>query len=124
QLKGAPVEIDTPRLGKAKLVELFASRPPSLLVLDDVWDVKDAEPFNALAPPSRLLLTTRNREVAAGLGADVQELNELKAAQGLQLLASYAGRPAGALPREAPDLVRECGELPLALAMAGAMLRG
>jgi len=124
RLKGSPVDIDTPRMGRATLAELFASRPPALVILDDVWDVKDAEPFNALTPPSRLLITTRNREVAVGLGADVRELNELAAAQGLALLASYAGRPVAALPREAPAIVRECGELPLALAMAGSMLRG
>ncbi|HEY8206908.1 MAG TPA: NB-ARC domain-containing protein, partial [Myxococcaceae bacterium] len=124
QLKGAPVEIDTPRLGKTTLAELFATRPPSLLILDDVWRVEDADPFNAIASPSRLLITTRNRDVANGLGATLQELLELKATAGLALLAAYADRPVSTLPRVAPEIVRECGELPLALAMAGAMLRG
>ncbi|HYV47836.1 MAG TPA: NB-ARC domain-containing protein [Myxococcaceae bacterium] len=124
QLKGAPVEMDTSRLGKAKLAELFAARPPSLLILDDVWRAEDAEPFNAIASPSRLLITTRNRDVASGLGATVRELLELKAAAGLALLAAYADRPVGTLPQVALEIVRECGELPLALAMAGAMLRG
>jgi len=124
QLKGAPVEIDTPRIGKATLAELFAAGPPALLILDDVWRTEDAEPFSAIVPPSRLLVTTRNRDAATGLGATVRELLELKAAAGLALLAAYADRPVATLPQVAPEVVRECGELPLALAMAGAMLRG
>src|SRR5678810_514264 len=109
--------------GKAKLVELFAARPPSLLVLDDVWNIDDADPFAAPAAPSRLLITTRNRKVATGLGATVREIRELSSDGALAMLAAYAKRPIDGLPKVAGDIVRECGELPLAVAMAGAMLQ-
>src|SRR6185295_2025338 len=122
-LAGHPIEVRTAREGKATLGELFAARPPSLLILDDVWNVADADPFDAPAAPSRLLITTRNQEVAKGLGATVREIRELKPADALAMLAAYAGRAVEALPKVAHDLVRECGELPLAVAMAGAMLQ-
>jgi len=89
----------------------------------DVWNVADADPFDAQAAPSRLLITTRNQGVAKGLGAAVREIRELKSADALTMLAAYAGRSVDALPKVADDIVRECGELPLAVAMAGAMLQ-
>jgi hypothetical protein len=42
----------------------------------------------------------------------------------LELLAEWYGETADALPAEAGQVVAECGRLPLALAMVGAMLRG
>jgi len=123
-LAGRPVEIRTAREGKTTLGELFAARPPSLLILDDVWNIADADPFDAPAAPSRLLITTRNQEVAQGLGATVREIRELKPTDALVMLAAYAGRPMETLPKVAQEIVSECGELPLAVAMAGAMLQG
>src|SRR5262249_26354545 len=61
-LAGHRVDVRTVREGKAKLSELFAARPPSLLILDDVWNIADADPFDAPVAPSRLLITTRNQE--------------------------------------------------------------
>jgi len=121
---GRVVQFDNPGHGKARLRDLFARRPPSLLILDDVWSVDHADPFNVLAAPSKLLITTRNKEVAYGLGAKIREITELSPDDALTLLAAYAERPVDDLPRVAAAIVRECGELPLALAMAGAMLRG
>src|SRR6516165_8345194 len=50
--------------------------------------------------------------------------NLLTPEQARSLLARWAGYAPEALPVEAADLVRECGQLPLALSMIGAMLRG
>ena len=40
------------------------------------------------------------------------------------MLARWAGLPAEALPPQAPEVIRECGNLALALAMIGAQLNG
>ncbi|HUI43521.1 MAG TPA: NB-ARC domain-containing protein, partial [Terriglobia bacterium] len=96
-----------------------------LLILDDVWGAADAEPFlRAINPRCRLLITTRNRDVVTALGARAQPLDLLSVEQSRDLLAKWADHPVGSLPPEASELVRECGRLPLALAMIGAMLRG
>ena len=120
---GRVVQFGNPGHGKAQLRDLFARRSPSLLILDDVWSVDHADPFNVVSAPSKLLITTRNKEVAHGLGAKIREITELSPDDALTLLAAYAERPVDELPRAAAAIVRECGELPLALAMAGAMLR-
>ena len=40
-----------------------------LLIVDDAWQRRAAEPFQVAAPRCRLLLTTRDAEVARGLGS-------------------------------------------------------
>ncbi len=95
-----------------------------LIVLDDVWDVRDAAPFLVDSPRSRLLITTRDARTAVALNADLQELDVLSWDQSTQLLALWSGLSADKLPAEGDDIVRECACLPLALAMVGAQLRG
>jgi hypothetical protein len=41
----------------------------ALIVLDDVWDARDVEPFRADSPRSRLLFTTRDTSIASVVGA-------------------------------------------------------
>jgi WD40 repeat protein len=95
-----------------------------LVVLDDVWDVRHAEVFaNALGPRCRLLLTTRDGKLASSLGADEQHLGLLSDQAAVQLMADWAGRPVAGLPQAAWEVAKECGNLPLALAMAGAMMQ-
>jgi len=95
-----------------------------LLVLDDVWDPRDAAPFVIDSPRSRLLITTRDARTAVSLGARQQSLDVLTREQSLELLALWSDCPVSSLPPEANKIVIECGYLPLALAMVGASLRG
>jgi WD40 repeat protein len=95
-----------------------------LLVLDDVWDPHDAAPFVIDSPRSRLLITTRDARTAVSLGARQQALDVLTPEQSLELIALWSDCPVSGLPPEANEIVRECGCLPLALAMVGALLRG
>lgn len=95
-----------------------------LLVLDDVWDARDAAPFLIDAPRSRTLLTTRDGRVATALGAAQKSLSVLSEEQALELISVWSDCPVNSLPPEALSIVRECGCLPLALAMVGALLRG
>lgn len=95
-----------------------------LIVLDDIWDPHDAAPFLLESPRSRLMITTRSARTAIALGAQQQELAVLTTDQSLQLISMWADVDVSKLPVEAAHIVRECGSLPLAIAMVGAQLRG
>jgi WD40 repeat protein len=96
----------------------------SLVILDDVWDFDVASSLNIVSGDSRLLFTTRNRELNASLSANEFCLGVLDLPEALTILAHWTGVKAPSfLPPEAADVARECGGLPLALAMIGAMLR-
>jgi NB-ARC domain len=68
QLTGSKETLTTEREAKDALREALEGRP-TLLVVDDVWMIDDADALSVTAPPSRLLITTRNNEVLVGLGA-------------------------------------------------------
>ncbi len=94
-----------------------------LLVLDDVWEQREAERFvEVLGPDCRLLLTTRDARLIAGLGANGYELGMLDDTQARQLLANWARVHVEMLPPEAEAVRKHCGNLPLALTLAGAQI--
>ena len=95
----------------------------ALVVVDDVWVSGDVEPFRASAPRSRILFTTRDTEIAAALGANSHTADPLNDEQSRGVLSKWSGFAADTLPAEASEMVKECGGLPLALALAGAMVR-
>jgi hypothetical protein len=106
-----------------RLPKLLADKK-CLLVLDDAWDVAHAEIFaNSLGPRCRLLVTTRDGGLAAALGAQERRLDVLEPDAALSLLAAWAGQPSAKLPAEARAVAAECGNLPFALALCGAMAR-
>jgi WD40 repeat protein len=96
----------------------------ALIVVDDVWRSGDVEPFRAESLRSRLLFTTRDASIAAAVGAEEHIADLLTVEQSRDLLARWCASTPEDLPPEAADLIHECGRLPLALAMIGAMLRG
>jgi hypothetical protein len=93
----------------------------ALIVLDDVWHATDIEPFRTESPRSRLLVTTRDTGIAPTFGAREFTADLLTNAEARQVLARWSG---GALPPQAEAVIGECGNLPLALAMIGAQLKG
>jgi WD40 repeat protein len=105
-----------------QLRQLFDEKA-CLLVLDDVWQPQDAEPFNVLGPRSRLLLTTRDADLLVALGARELPLDVLSEELALELLASWARQAPGSLPAAARKVAENCGYLPLALALAGARVQ-
>ncbi|MGB8166220.1 MAG: TIR domain-containing protein [Chthoniobacteraceae bacterium] len=93
-----------------------------LVVLDDAWHVAQLEPFiDALGPSGRLLVTTRLGELATATGATAVELGMLSPQAAAQHLADWSGVTPDALPAEAHEVAKECGYLPFALALNGAM---
>ena len=109
--------------GRGFLASALADKA-CLVILDDVWDARHAEAFPLRASPSaRYLLTTRDAEVLQTLNAQAFSLDVLSPEQAMALLADWAGQPVDSLPAEARAVARECGYLPLALAMVGAFVR-
>jgi WD40 repeat protein len=96
----------------------------ALVVLDNVWDARKALPFITEALRSRVLITTRQQEVVKATAAQEFSLDVPERDQARALLAKWSGRAVEDLPPEAAEIIEECGRLPLAVAMAGAMARG
>jgi hypothetical protein len=95
-----------------------------LIVLDDLWRLDHVAFLPAIKLPSRLLVTTRNREVLIALGAGEQRVNVLSPEDARRILAVCSGTmTVDQLPHEATEIAKECGYLPLALAMIGAMIQ-
>jgi NB-ARC domain/TIR domain len=114
---------DSPQSASNRLRSCLRDKA-ALLVLDDVWDPRDVAPFLFDSPTSRLMITTRDGRTAVALGAEQQELAVLTWEQSFELISRWADYDRARLPLEATAIVRECGCLPLALAMVGAQLRG
>jgi hypothetical protein len=110
--------------GASNRLRTILRNKAALIVLDDVWDLKQIEPFLADAPASSLLITTRKQDIPVSLGAKRAEVGILSEAQSLEVLERWTGVPRHELPSEAAAIVRECGRLPLALAMIGGLVRG
>jgi WD40 repeat protein len=96
----------------------------ALIVLDDVWSKADIEPLLAESKRSRFLFTTRDASIGNFVGAREHRADLLDEARARELFAAWAGRPIAQLPPQTDALIAECGRLPLALSVVGAMLRG
>lgn len=96
-----------------------------LLLLDDVWELRDAEPFLVGGRGCARLVTTRVSAVAAALAptpADVYRLDILDDDSGVELLERLAPSVVTQHRVAALELVREVEGLPLALQVAGHQL--
>jgi WD40 repeat protein len=123
RLMGSKKTLTTEQEPKDALRKALEGRP-ALVVVDDAWTIDHADAFYVTAPPARLLITTRNREVIVGVGADEHHLDVLSPVQALRMLAEWMGQKnPDTLPPEAAEVARECGYLPLALSTIGAMIR-
>lgn len=112
---------ETEATASDRLPALLADKV-TLLVLDDVWDIQHATPFvNALGPRCRMIVTTRDSSIVAALGAVEHRLHTLSESASLQLLADWTGIEVRDLPEAARKVVAQCGQLPFALAICGAM---
>ncbi|MBD2472990.1 NB-ARC domain-containing protein, partial [Nostoc sp. FACHB-145] len=122
-LTGEPTEFKDVQEGKIFLGNLLKDKA-CLLILDDVWDLKHGEAFTGLGQTSHILITTRNAEIIQKLRSQEYRLDLLSDQQALELLAQSSEQPVESLPSEAQAVARECKNLPLALAMVGAMAKG
>lgn len=114
--------VESVHQGKLLLSRLWVGRRV-LVVLDDLWSLDHAEAFTLLGSQGRLLVTTRHSDLLVGLGAEEFQVALLAPGAALALLAEWVGEEVENLPAEAVQIARQCGYLPLALAMIGAMIR-
>ncbi len=106
---------------KASLPKVLGDKV-CLIVLDDIWNASHAAPFiNALGARCRLLITTRDGSLVTALGAQEHLLGMLTDTGAMRFLADWCD--ASSLPPEAATVAKECGYLPFALALCGAMAR-
>jgi hypothetical protein len=95
-----------------------------LVVLDDVWSLDFIESFRIDLGSSRLLYTTRIREIAPSLGAKNHDVGLLDDIQARQFLARWSGCEFSRLfEPQATEILGECKGLVLGLAMIGAALK-
>ena len=91
-----------------------------LLVVDDVWSAAAADAFRAADPGSRVLYTTRDPAVLAGVDADVVQLGVLPDEAARELLRGLTG--VRVLPEEAGRICAAAGGVALAVALVGAAI--
>ena len=96
----------------------------ALIVVDDVWSKTDIEPLLAESPRSCFLFTTRDAAIGRFVSAREHQADLLGVEQSRELLALWANIAVANMPAVADEVIAECGRLPLALAVVGAMLRG
>jgi hypothetical protein len=119
----------TPTVEEAviKLATLLRHRR-MLLIVDDIWQASDAVPFLRVAGQTKcaVLATTRVTEVADELSPRAERiyiLPVLTEANSMILLRYLAPDPVDQYPDECRELVSDLGYLPLALHVAGRLLK-
>lgn len=96
----------------------------ALIVVDDVWQSDHLQPFIVEnAPRARIIFTTRDAGLVTALGASRYQLDALSDDEARQLLAQWVSISPDSLPTTALDVMQQCGNLPLALALCGAQVR-
>ncbi|MGW4796908.1 BTAD domain-containing putative transcriptional regulator, partial [Nonomuraea sp. NPDC004297] len=110
--------------GRAARFRECLSRRRVLVVLDDALDEAQVRPLLPGGAGCAVLITARPRLAGLPITGRV-ELEELEPAQSVRFLAKVAGPDRlRAEPEATARLVRLCGNLPLALRIAGARLAG
>ncbi len=95
-----------------------------LFIADDLWDSDHIRNFIFKSKDCRFLLTTRNIKVIEETGAHHCELGLLSEKQAQDLLTACSGCAENALPDASAAILRKCGQLPLAVAAIGSMVKG
>lgn len=120
---GTPVTPRDTAEGRDRLTTLLAAHPERcLIVLDDLWEVVHAKELLPAVDRHTLLITTRRGDLLRILGAEEHRVGEMTPAAARALLAACAGCHEDRLPARADAIIQECGRLPLALAIVGALL--
>lgn len=123
RLVGDPlISFATSAEAEAYVATVLQSRR-TLLVLDDVWAPSAIQSLGLVGPAGAVLITTRDRAAVRDSvrDEDLVEVSDLELSQARDLLKNWTGR------RELPPLADAiCGQvrrLPLAVAIAGGMVR-
>lgn len=94
-----------------------------LLVIDDAWDVGHVTPFLVGGPKCATVITTRDSVVARMLGPQIELIDVLSEAEGMELFQRSLGAPLNeANLLHARKLIRVLERLPLAIEIAAAQV--
>lgn len=116
--KDIPPDIE----GRTKLFRASLNQQRVLVVLDNAYEEAQIRPLLPNSPPSAVIITSRSR-LAALETTRATELKVLAPDAALQLLARLIGQDRVDREfREAHEICRLCGYLPLAIRIAGAKL--
>jgi hypothetical protein len=121
ELKGAS-SIEEAELILSKLLR----KRNFLIVVDDVWNLRDIKPFLRLSKNTTTILTTRLTEIAYLLTLNPEEIHKLDIlsdAESLRLLKELVPSVLKKHPTECKELVNALEGLPLAIRVAGHLLR-
>ena len=97
-----------------------------LLVLDDVWEVIDMRFLQFVSAASRVLITSRNTEVARCVGAEQHDVTPLGSEDSKELFCKCAFKgknPSKWQEEYIREIVQECAGVPLALELMGSAAR-
>ena len=121
-ISGSPQDWKDVTEGTAKLKEWLTGKR-CLIVLDNIWNIEQVECLlGCLDLNTRVLMTSRDGGLVAATGARGINILDLSKTSALTLLADWMGKMPEELPPIAEELAKECGYLPFALAVNGAML--
>lgn len=123
--------------GRVYLCNVLANKA-CLIILDNVWQAEDALAFIGLGQFCDLLITTRDSELVPALAAYSYNLETLSSDEALQLMAGWfvpedaaesekqavLNQVQKGWPFTALEVAKECGYLPLALALCAAQVKG
>ena len=93
-----------------------------LLILDDVWDKFDMTFLQFVSTTSRVIITSRNAEVARFVGAEQHDVTALGSEDSKELFCrrAFEGKKPSKWQEEyVREIVQECAGLPLALELMG-----
>jgi tetratricopeptide (TPR) repeat protein len=95
----------------------------AFIVIDDAWRTEHAELFTVGGEKCRVLLTTRNAEVARAIaGEDVYSVETLTDEASLEFMEKLAPKAVASSRADVRRLIVQLGGLPLGLIIAGRML--
>ncbi|QPC83762.1 tetratricopeptide repeat protein [Phototrophicus methaneseepsis] len=107
--------------GRRRLSTLMKDRR-SLFILDDAWKADHIHAFDVMGDHCRMLITTRMQNIVTEMGAVAHRVEVLDPSDAMKFLSEWSNQAVEDMPPEAAQVARECGYLPLALAMIGALL--
>ena len=118
-IRGEVPRFDSPEQAGQALNNALASKHRKLLVLDDVWTVGQLAPFRAVTEYGRLLITTRNPALLAGINAKRITVDAVTGGFARQLLA----RDLPTLPSHLEDqMLVLTGQWPLLISLVNRRL--
>ncbi len=98
---------------------------PFLLILDDVCSAAQVEPFHSLGSSCCILATSRSRRVLddIDLAGHIIQIRPLSLAESAALFCKCAGFSQAQLDGMCHELIDRCGGIPLAIKIAGLMVK-